>query len=188
MNTNTDSCEGSDLHFDISSEPVTMAQSPAILSSPFHSIDRTRPVAHGDAVIEAANCQPRQQKNPQATPKIQRGMYHGPQQSFGLALSIDVPQHTACGPGVSVVRNLFGDSPSRAQLDKVFSKEQQQVCEHHFVLCYLALLLSIACGYIKLKLLLAVQSERQFKEKWNFDVSKEIPVSGRWRYDPASQQ
>ena len=187
MNTNADSCEGSDLHFDTSSGPVTMAQSPAIPSSPSHSIERTRPVAYGDAAVLAAHCQPQQQKNPQATPKIQRGMHHGPHQSFGLALSIDVPQHTTSGPGVPVVRNLFGDSPSRAQLDELFSKEQQQVCDH-FVLCYLAQLLSIACGYIKLKLLLTVQSEQQFKGKWNFDISKEIPVSGRWRYDPASQQ
>lgn len=32
------------------------------------------------------------------------------------------------------------------------------------------------------------QSEQQFTDKWNFDVVKERPVSGRWTYDPASKQ
>lgn len=31
------------------------------------------------------------------------------------------------------------------------------------------------------------QSENDFKQRWNFDVSKEQPVPGRWKYDPGQQ-
>ena len=164
-----------------------MAQSPAIPWS--HSTERTRPAAYGDAAVEqnsgecAARCQHRQQKEPQATQRMQPSVHQGPRQSFGPSLNIDAPQHPTAGPGTSVIRNLFGESPSRAQLNGLFSKEQQQVCEHD-----LCPLLGSYNVLFKLKLLLAVQSERQFKDKWNFDVAKEVPVSGRWRYDPASQQ
>ena len=30
-----------------------------------------------------------------------------------------------------------------------------------------------------------MQSEQQFKDKWNFDVAEERPVTGRWRYEAA---
>ncbi|KAL3146257.1 hypothetical protein ABBQ32_002960 [Trebouxia sp. C0010 RCD-2024] len=32
------------------------------------------------------------------------------------------------------------------------------------------------------------QSEQHFTDKWNFDVTDERPVPGRWTYNPASQQ
>ena len=32
-----------------------------------------------------------------------------------------------------------------------------------------------------------LQSENDFKQRWNFDVSKEQPVPGRWKYDPGRQ-
>lgn len=34
----------------------------------------------------------------------------------------------------------------------------------------------------------ALQSEQQFTEKWNFDVTDECPVPGPWTYNRASQQ
>ena len=186
MNTHAENCESSGFHFDISSRPAAMAQSPAI--SPFNGIERTRPAAYGHAAVEATRCQHRQQKESQFTKEIQRGMHQGPRQRPALDVSLDV----TAGPGVPAVHNLFGDPPSRAQLDGFFNEGQQQVCARSLLSLLAAWILPSslliqASFLLKLKLRLTVQSQQQFKDRWNFDVVEENPVSGRWKYDPASQ-
>ena len=125
MNTHSENCERSGLRSDISSRPVAMTQSPAI--SPSNSTERepTRPVAYGNAAVEATRCHYWQQKEPQSTTSVQRGMHHDPRQRPAL----DVPLDVTAGPGIPAVRSLFGEPPSRAQLDRLFNEGQQQVCQ-----------------------------------------------------------
>ena len=90
---------------------------------------------------------------------------------------------------LGVSRSLFGVPPARSQLDAFFRQEKQQVsmnqqmsltrCSYPAEVSITTKLFLCGCELTET----CSQSKSDFQEKWNFDVSKDQPLAGRWKYD-----
>lgn len=133
MNTNAQSCDSSEIDVAVSSGSAAQTQTP--VRSPSNSTVRTHmhPAAYSwAAAVEAARCQPPQHRDPQVTQglhHLMQSQHRGPPQR----LAHEVSQGTTAEPGVA--RSLFGEPLSRAQLDRLFREEQQQVCNNVVSFC-----------------------------------------------------
>lgn len=163
-----------------------MAQAPVV--PPSHTNEHPETTRSGAAADETATCHDRQRRNPHALEQVHD--HTQPQHQGSRLLAQNEPEVSDAGRR-ELARSLFGEPLSRTQLDRLMSAEQKQVCKrnkahlHTFRRPQSLLTTSVPQ---EPNLCLCVQSEQQFTDKWNFDVVKERPVSGRWTYDPASKQ
>ena len=130
MNTNAESGESDHCHIDVSSGLAATAQAAAIPPCQKNVLVRTRSAAYVDASNAVARTQHRQLREPQAKDEVQPRM-QPPQQGPRQMIAREGPQDTGTGLTIpDVPHSMFGEPPSRTQLDRLFNKEQRQVGEH----------------------------------------------------------
>ena len=135
--------------------------------------------------VETLGQLPREEPNKSSSPT--RLCHDGKQQS-----ATHIPQDPCASPKTQAVsRSLFGAPPSRSQLDALFGRERMQVSCSVYPLratsggrttLSTTSLLQVLCAYGELTSS-CMQSEEEFRHKWNFDVTRDQPIRGRWKYD-----